>query len=254
MFKIASWNVNSLRVRLPQVLDWLKNNQPDILALQETKMTDNQFPVKEIETVGYHALFSGQKTYNGVALLSRMEASEVISDLPNLNDPQRRILAATYDKKLRVVNIYVPNGAVVDSEKYYYKLNWLKHLYHYLCQCDYNNLIVLGDFNIAPDDRDVNNPPAWEGGVLVSQPERAALQDLLALGLRDTFRLFEQPPDIFSFWDYRARAFQRNHGVRIDLILASTALNCNSSIVDIKPRRLERPSDHAPVVATFDFN
>jgi exodeoxyribonuclease-3 len=253
MLKIASWNVNSLRVRLPQVLDWLKTNQPDILALQEIKMTNEQFPLQEIEAAGYHALFSGQKTYNGVALLSRMKASEVISDLPNLNDPQRRILAATYYDKLRVVNVYVPNGAIVDSDKYYYKLNWLKHLHNYLRQCDYTQLIVLGDFNIAPDDRDVNNPPAWEGEVLVSQPERAALHDLLALGLRDTFRLFEQPANIFSCWDYRAGAFRRNHGSRIDLILASTTLNCSSSVIDINPRRLVRPSDHTPVVARFNL-
>jgi exodeoxyribonuclease-3 len=250
MFKIASWNVNSLRVRLPQVLDWLKTNQPDILALQETKITDNQFPLKEIEASGYQVLFSGQKTYNGVALLSRVKASNVIKDLPSLDDPQKRILAATYDK-LRIVNVYVPNGAFVDSEKYHYKLNWLEHLHNYLYQCKNPYLIVLGDFNIAPDDRDVNNPPAWEGGVLVSQSERTALQDLLALGLQDTFRLFEQAPDIFSCWDYRAGAFRRNHGSRIDLILASTALKCNSSIIDINPRRLERPSDHTPVVATF---
>jgi len=253
MFKIATWNVNSLRVRLPQILDWLKTNQPDILALQETKITDNQFPLKEIEAAGYHALFSGQKTYNGVALLSRLEGNEVISDLPNLDDPQRRILAATYYDKLRVVNVYVPNGAIVDSERYHYKLKWLQHLYDYLRHCDSAHLIVLGDFNIAPDDRDVKNPPVWEGEVLVSQPERDALQDLLALGLQDTFRLFEQTPEIFSCWDYRAGAFRRNHGSRIDLILASNVLNCSSCVIDIDPRRLERPSDHTPVVATFDL-
>ncbi|MEK8015759.1 MAG: exodeoxyribonuclease III [Candidatus Parabeggiatoa sp.] len=254
MIKIATWNVNSLRVRLPQVLNWLTSTAPDIVALQETKMTDEQFPLEEIQAAGYHALFSGQKTYNGVALLSRSEGYDVIRDLPGLDDPQRRVLGATYDS-LRVLNLYVPNGSAVGSDKYHYKLNWLNHLQHYIrnTKKHYPRFIVLGDFNIAPEDRDLYDPAAWAGNILVSPPERAALQDLLDLGLDDTFRLFEQPPACFSWWDYRAGAFQRNHGVRIDLILASQALssNCTDCTIDIGPRRNERPSDHAPVVATF---
>jgi exodeoxyribonuclease-3 len=254
MLKIATWNVNSLRVRLPQVLDWLKNTTPDIVALQETKMTDAQFPLEEIRAAGYHALYSGQKTYNGVALLSRTAGHEIVTELSQLDDPQRRILGATYET-LRVLNVYVPNGAAVGTDKYQYKLNWLKHLQNDVRQSlkHYSHFIVLGDFNIAPEDKDVHDPAAWEGNILVSPPERAALQDLLNLGLHDTFRLFEQPPANFSWWDYRGGAFRRNHGVRIDLILASTALSasCTTCAIDTTPRRLERPSDHAPVVATF---
>lgn len=254
MLKIATWNVNSLRVRLPQVLDWLQTHKPDILALQETKLTDNQFPIGIIQAAGYHATFAGQKTYNGVALLSRVEGCDVIRDLPGLTDPQRRLLGATYDG-LRVLNLYVPNGATVDSEKYQYKLNWLNQLHNYVYDSlnHHSHVIVLGDFNIAPEDRDIHDPKAWEGSVLVSQPERAALQKLLKLGLHDTFRLFEQPAESFSWWDYRGNAFRRNHGVRIDLILASTPLSsaCTASMIDITPRHSERPSDHAPVIATF---
>jgi exodeoxyribonuclease-3 len=254
MFKIATWNVNSLRVRLPQVLDWLKKLEPDIVALQETKMTDNQFPLEAIQAAGYHVRFSGQKTYNGVALLSRLEGSEIITDLPDLDDPQRRFLGATYANNLRVLNVYVPNGAAVNSDKYHYKLNWLKKLQDYVRDSlkDYPHLIVLGDFNIAPEDRDVYD--AWDSDLIVSPPERAALEDLLSLGLHDTFRLFEQAPESFSWWDYRRSAFWRNQGIRIDLILASTALDCTACVIDLAPRRLKRPSDHAPVVASFEFD
>lgn len=254
MLKIATWNVNSLRVRLPQVLDWLKNTSPDIVALQETKMIDNKFPLEAVQEVGYQAIFSGQKTYNGVALLSRMEGKDIVTDLPQLDDPQRRVLGATYDR-IRVLNLYVPNGAAVNSDKYQYKLNWFKQLHNYVRESlkHYSRLIVLGDFNIAPEDGDVHNPQAWQGGILVSPQERAALQDLLGLGLHDTFRLFEQAPESFSWWDYRGGAFRRNHGLRIDLILASSALSsdCSACVIDIAARRLERPSDHAPVVAMF---
>jgi exodeoxyribonuclease-3 len=257
MLKIATWNVNSLRVRLPHVLDWLQKNKPDILALQEIKMTEAQFPIEAIQEVGYHAIFSGQKTYNGVALLSRLESSEVVTDLPLISDPQRRVLGATYDT-VRILNLYVPNGEAVGSEKYQYKLNWLKHLHDYVHDSlkDYPRLIVLGDFNIAPDDRDVYDPDVWKGRILVSEPERSALTKLLDLGLDDTFRLFEQSEASFSWWDYRAGSFQRNFGVRIDLILASNALsqNCTACTIDVEPRRLERPSDHTPVVATFNFS
>ncbi|MCK5521779.1 MAG: exodeoxyribonuclease III [Thiomargarita sp.] len=255
--KIATWNVNSLRVRLPHVLDFLKNTAPDILALQEIKMTDDKFPIEEIQAAGYHVLFSGQKTYNGVALLSRMKGNDVITDLPHLDDPQRRVLGTTYDNKLRVLNLYVPNGASLDSDKYQYKLNWFKYLHNYISESiqEFPHLILLGDFNIAPEDRDVYNPAAWKGKVIVSPPERAALRDLLSLGLHDTFRLFEQPPALFSWWHYRREAFARNMGLRIDFILASSSLSshCTSCMIDIAPRGLERPSDHAPVVATFDL-
>jgi exodeoxyribonuclease-3 len=253
MFKIATWNVNSIRVRLPQVLNWLKTAAPDIVALQETKVTDDKFPVDEIQAAGYHVLFSGQKTYNGVALLSRFKGDDVITDLPHLDEPQRRVLGATYGNT-RVLNVYVPNGSSVGSDKYLYKLNWFKHL-HY-CISDnlkhFPRLIILGDFNIAPEDRDVYDPMVWAGKIIVSPQERAALQELLNLGLHDTFRLFEQAPMLFSWWDYRAGAFQRNRGLRIDLVLASAALHCTACMIDIAPRGLERPSDHAPVIATFD--
>lgn len=257
MLKIATWNVNSLNVRLPHVLDWLNRVEPDIIALQETKVIDEKFPLSEIQASGYHAIFSGQKAYNGVALLSRQEGSEIITDLPHLDDPQRRVLGVTYNK-LQVLNVYVPNGAAVDSDKYQYKLNWLKHLQDYVRESlnHYPYLIVLGDFNIAYEDRDVHDPIAWEGCVLVSPSERTALQNLLGLGLHDTFRLFEQTPESFSWWDYRASAFQCNHGVRIDLILASTSLSsyCTTCVIDKAPRRLERPSDHVPVMATFNIS
>ena len=256
MFKIATWNINSLRVRLPQLLDWLKRTTPDIVALQETKITDDKFPLEAIQTAGYHALFSGQNTYNGVALLSRVEGHQVITDLPHLDDPQRRLLGATYNT-LRVLNIYVPNGAALDSEKYYYKLDWLKHLQNYVRESlkQVPRLIILGDFNIAPKDCDVHNPAAYEGRILVSPPERTALEDLLKLGLHDTFRLFDQVPESFSWWDYRRGAFRRNQGMRLDFILTNTLLSphCTACMIDIAQRRLERPSDHAPVIAHFDI-
>ncbi len=256
MLKIATWNVNSLRVRLPHLLAWLSDVQPDIVALQETKLTDDCFPVQEIEAAGYQVAFSGQKSYNGVALLSRVPASEIIRDIPDLDDPQRRILAATCGQ-LRVLDIYVPNGASVGSEKYVYKLAWLDKLCDYIEQQlkVYPQLVVLGDFNIAPEDRDVHDPKAWEGQVLVSEPERAAFMRLLKFGLNDSFRLFDQPPGIFSWWDYRAMAFRRNMGMRIDHILISPALreHCRGCVVDKAPRKLERPSDHAPVIAEFDL-
>lgn len=256
--KIASWNVNSLRVRLPQVLDWLRSEQPDLLALQETKTTDDQFPEVDIEAAGYKAIFSGQKTYNGVAILSRLQqpASDVVTDIPDLEDPQRRVLFATYGD-IRLANLYVPNGASVGSDKYQYKLAWLDKLLAYTKQQlgQHKYLVMVGDFNIAPDDRDVHDPQAWADSVLVSPPEREAFEKLLALGLKDTFRLFEQEEQSFSWWDYRAAAFRRNMGLRIDHILASQALseNCLGSFIDKAPRRLERPSDHAPAVAEFEL-
>ena len=252
--KIATWNVNSLRVRLPHVLQWLAAAQPDVLAIQETKTVDEQFPVAELEAAGYSAVFAGQKTYNGVAILSKSPATEVVTGIPGLDDPQRRILAATLDG-VRVVNLYVVNGAEVGSDKYAYKLDWLAKVTAWLQQqaATYPKLVVLGDFNIAPQDRDVHDPAAWGEGILCSPPERAALQTIQALGLQDTFRLFEQAEKSFSWWDYRAGGFRRNHGLRIDLILASQALVavCQSCVIEREPRTWEKPSDHTPVVAVF---
>lgn len=254
VFKIASWNVNSLNVRLPQVLEWVAAESPDILALQETKLVDEKFPRAEIEAAGYKALFTGQKTYNGVALLSRKAGTDPVTDIPGLDDPQRRVLAATYGK-LRVINLYVPNGESVDSDKYQYKLGWLKKLAAWLRAelAAHPRLVVLGDFNIAPEPRDVYDPKAWEGSVLFSEPERAAFRALLDVGLCDSFRLFEQPEKSFSWWDYRMQGFRRNLGLRIDHILASAELckACKASRIDKGPRASERPSDHAPVVAEF---
>ncbi|MDX9768338.1 MAG: exodeoxyribonuclease III [Ectothiorhodospiraceae bacterium] len=252
--KIATWNVNSLKVRLPQVLDWLAAEQPDVLALQETKLTDDQFPQIEIEAAGYHAAFAGQKTYNGVALLSKTPAVDVVTDIPDLDDPARRILAASFDG-LRVVDLYVVNGQEVGSDKYAHKLHWLDRVRAFLADeiARHPMIAVVGDFNIAPNDRDVHDPEAWREKILCSTPEREALGKILDLGFEDCFRRFEQEPASFSWWDYRAAGFRRNLGLRIDLILASRALarDCTRCWIDKAPRRLERPSDHAPVVAEF---
>lgn len=252
--KIASWNVNSLKVRLPQVLAWLDAVRPDVLGLQETKLTDEQFPVAAIAEAGYQVSYSGQKTYNGVALLTRDAADDVLTDLPGLEDEQRRVLAATVNG-VRIYNLYVPNGQALASEKYAYKLRWLEHLESSLRQelAQHSDVIVMGDFNIAPTDVDVHDPDAWRDQIHCSEPERAALERLRSLGFSDTFRQFDQEPDSFSWWDYRAAAFRRNRGLRIDLILASAALagRCTAAHIDTGPRRNERPSDHAPVVAEF---
>lgn len=254
--RVASWNVNSLRVRLPQVLQWLAQAQPDVLGLQETKLTDPDFPLAELEAAGYRAVFSGQKTYNGVALLARSQPEDVITDLAGLEDPQRRVMAASIDG-VRIWNLYVPNGQSVESDKYLYKLGWLEALAAQLAgELErHAKVVVMGDFNIAPDDRDVHDPAAWAGKVLCSEPERTALGRLLSLGLEDLFRRFEQPEATFSWWDYRAAGFRRNHGLRIDLILANPAMaaRCTGCEVDREPRRWERPSDHAPVIADFSL-
>jgi len=253
--KLASWNVNSIRVRLPQVLDWLKAEQPDILGLQELKMPTEVFPATDFEQAGYQSVAFGQKTYNGVALLSREQPTDVSRGLPDYSDEQRRVIAATYGD-VRVVNIYVPNGQTVDSDKYQYKLAWLDALEAYLQEelRQFPKLVVMGDFNIAPDDQDVHDPDEWRDRVLCSARERDRLSKLLAVGLEDTFRLFDQPENTFSWWDYRAAGFRRNRGLRIDLILASSALTkcCSASRIDREPRALERPSDHAPAWAVFD--
>lgn len=250
MLKLASWNVNSLKVRLDQVLAWLDSSQVDVLALQEIKMTDDQFPVEAFTERGFHVVFSGQKTYNGVAIISRQPIQDVVTDVPCLDDPQRRILAATIGD-IRLINLYVPNGSEVGSEKYEYKLTWLPHVTDFIQQqlTQYPRMAVVGDFNIAPDDRDVHDPKEWEGCVLVSALEREAFAKLLALGLHDSFRNFPQEEQLFSWWDYRAAGFRRNRGLRIDHILLSDALNkmCLVSAIDKAPRRAERPSDHAPV-------
>lgn len=260
MLKLASWNVNSLKVRLPHLLDWLTAQQPDILGLQETKTLDDNFPLEAIEAAGYHIHFAGQKTYNGVALLSKTPISDIVTDLPGLDDPQRRVLGATVQHPsgaVRFLNLYVPNGSEVGSEKYAYKLAWLAALEKYIAAqlAEHERLVVVGDFNITPDDRDLWDPVGWKDKILASPLERAALQRLLDLGLSDTFRLFEQEPETYSWWDYRAAGFRRNHGMRIDLLLTSPAMSqhCTASYVDREPRTLERPSDHAPVVAEFDL-
>jgi exodeoxyribonuclease-3 len=253
--KIASWNVNSLKVRLPQVLQWLEYAKPDVLALQEIKQVNEDFPLAEIEAAGYSAVCSGQKTYNGVALLSRAPLQDAQTDIDGLDDPQRRILAATVNG-VRILNLYVVNGQEVDSEKYHYKLAWLQHVSAYIkAQLQrYPRMVILGDFNIAPDDRDVHDPDAWREKILCSTKERTALQNILALGFNDTFRRFEQEAASFSWWDYRAAAFRRNLGLRIDLVLASSnmAERCRAAGIDKQPRSWERPSDHVPVWAEFD--
>ncbi|MDW3095956.1 MAG: exodeoxyribonuclease III [Gammaproteobacteria bacterium] len=252
--KIASWNVNSLRVRLPQVLEWLYQTNVDVLALQETKIQDPDFPQEEIEKAGYQVLFSGQKTFNGVAILAKSELKDPITDVKNLDDPQRRILAATVEG-VRVINLYVVNGSEVGSEKFAYKLDWIEKVTAHIKKemQVHKKVVVLGDFNIAPDDRDVHDPEKWKDKILCSKDERQSYEKMLSLGLIDTFRIFEQEDNQFSWWDYRGGGFRRNHGLRIDLILASNALKeiCKSSIIDKTPRSWERPSDHTPAVAEF---
>ena len=257
MMKVATWNVNSLKVRLPHLQQWLEANPVDILALQETKSPDADFPAAALEALGYRAVYSGQKTYNGVAILSRHAIDAPLMNLPHFEDPQRRLLAATI-AGVRVVDVYIPNGQTVDSDKYVYKLAWIGALRAYLegeLQA-HPRLLLLGDFNVAPEDRDVHDPKSWEGSVLVSPRERAAVAAIQAMGLRDLFRKFEQPAGIFSWWDYRQGAYRRNNGLRIDLILGSEAMHrtCVSCSVDREPRTWERPSDHAPCIATFDIS
>jgi exodeoxyribonuclease-3 len=248
--RIASWNVNSLKVRLPQVLDWLGKHQPDALCLQELKLEDANFPKAELEAAGYAAAYSGQKTYNGVAILSRTPAENIVCGIEGYDDPQRRVISADVGG-VRLVCAYVPNGQSLDSDKYRYKLAWLAAFSAWLERelAHHPRIAVLGDYNIAPEDRDVHDPKAWEGQVLVSPPEREAFRRLLQLGFRDSFRLFEQPEKSYSWWDYRMNGFKRNLGLRIDHILLSPGIGCASCAIDLEPRRNERPSDHAPVIA-----
>ena len=250
--RLATWNVNSLRIRLPHLLDWLGEGRPDVVCLQETKTEDANFPAEALQAAGYNAVFCGQKSYNGVAILARAALAEVGHGIPNLPDDPKRVIAATVEG-IRVVSIYAPNGQSPESEKYAYKLRWYEALAAWLVEelQRQPRLAVLGDFNVAPEDRDVHDPKRWEGQIHVSGPERAAFGRLLELGFADAFRLFEQPERQFSWWDYRLAAFQRGWGLRIDEILLSTELaaRCVACTIDQAPRKRERPSDHAPVIA-----
>ncbi|MBB2486325.1 exodeoxyribonuclease III [Mitsuaria sp. WAJ17] len=252
--KFATWNVNSLAVRLPQLLDWLAANPVDALVLQETKLTDDKFPTLEIGAAGYQVQWFGQKTYNGVALLSRTPALDIVKNIPDLGDEQARVIAGTVDG-VRVIGAYFPNGQAPDSEKFAYKMGWLEALREWVRGelKAHERLVLMGDFNIAPEDRDVYDPVAWAGQIHCTPQERAHFQDLLGLGLVDAFRLFEQPPKSWSWWDYRNLAFRKNQGLRIDHILVSEALRprVTACEIDKQPRRNERPSDHAPVVVTL---
>jgi exodeoxyribonuclease-3 len=250
---LAAWNVNSLNVRLPRLLAWLAANKPDIVCLQETKLENHKFPVVDVAAAGYTAHFAGQKTYNGVAILARegLAATNIVAGIPGYADEQKRVIAATI-ADMRIIDFYVPNGQSVDSDKYRYKLDWCTAAAGYLRDelSRHANVTVMGDFNVAPDDRDVHDPALWAGQVLCTEPERAAFGAFLAAGLADSFRLFPQPPKTFSWWDYRQLAFPKNHGMRIDHILLSKALaaRCAASRIDRNERKGEKPSDHAPVL------
>jgi exodeoxyribonuclease-3 len=252
--KLATWNVNSVRARLPHLLDWLAANAPDAVCLQETKCEDAAFPHAELSAAGYCVLHNGQRTYNGVAILTKSPGAEVCRAIPRFTDDQSRVLAADFDG-VRLVSVYVPNGQSVGSDKYEYKLRWFEALAAWLAEelLRSPRLAVMGDFNVAPEDRDVHDPQAWAGQVLCSLPERAALRRVVDLGLADAFRLFEQPERSYTWWDYRMNAFRRKMGLRIDHVLLSPALalSCRACTIDTAPRRLERPSDHAPVVCAI---
>lgn len=254
--KLVTWNVNSLNVRATQVLEWLQQEQPDVLCLQETKIQDHKFPYDDLAQIGYQAVHLGQKTYNGVAIISRHAIEDLQFDIPDFEDEQKRVVAATI-QGVRIICVYIPNGQSIGSDKYGYKLSWLNALISYIKNqlAIYPQLALLGDYNIAPEDRDVHDPSAWKDSVLVSEPERDAFKQLIQLGLHDSFRLFEQPEKLYSWWDYRMMAFRRNMGMRIDHILISTPLVrfAKASWIDKTPRKLERPSDHTPVVLELDI-
>lgn len=249
--RLASWNVNSLRVRLGHLLDWLREASPDVVCLQETKTEDANFPAAELRDAGYECAFSGQRGYNGVALLSRLPLGDIACGIPGLDDHAKRCIAATVEG-IRVVCVYAPNGEAPGSEKYAYKLRWYAALAEWMrgVLAHTPQLALLGDMNVAPEDRDVHDPKRWTGKIHVSEPERAALRALMDLGLVDAFRLLPQPERLYSWWDYRLRAFERNWGLRIDLALLAPALaaRCTGCTIDLGPRRRERPSDHAPVM------
>lgn len=258
--KLATWNVNSLNVRLPQVLDWLRQNPVDALCLQELKQPDEKFPFDAFREIGYEASRAGQKTYNGVAIVSREAGADGQRNIPGFDDPQQRLLATTLPSAIgdvRVISVYCPNGEAVGSDKYQYKLKWFEALAQWLAAEveRFPRLAILGDYNVAPTDDDVHDPEKWVGEVLVSEPERAAFGQLLRLGLVDAFREFPQPPNAFSWWDYRRFAFRRNAGARIDHILLTPELrkHCVQCVIDKEPRTRQQPSDHAPVVATLDL-
>jgi len=258
--KLATWNVNSLSVRLPQLLDWLAANPVDAIVLQETKLTDDKFPQADLEAAGYHSAFFGQKTYNGVALLTRGTAShDIVRNIPGFADDQARVIAGTVAHgelgPVRVVGGYFPNGQAPDSDKFTYKMGWLEALERWLEQelAQHPHLVLMGDFNIAPTDDDVYDPVGWKDQIHCTVPERDHFRKLLGLGLHDAFRLFDQPPKPWTWWDYRNLAFRKNQGLRIDHILVSGALRSRVSacVIDKAPRKNERPSDHAPVVVTL---
>jgi exodeoxyribonuclease III len=253
--RFATWNVNSLAVRLPQLLDWLQAHPVDAIVLQETKLTDDKFPSAAIEAAGYQVHWFGQKTYNGVALLSREPATDIARNITGYADEQARVIAGTVGG-VRVIGAYFPNGQAPGSEKFGYKLAWLDGLQRWLADelRQHRDLVLMGDFNIAPEDRDVHDPVAWAGQIHCTPDERAHFQSLLGLGLVDAFRLFEQPPKSWSWWDYRNLAFRKNQGLRIDHILVSEALKprVTACEIDKAPRKNERPSDHAPVIVTLD--
>lgn len=252
--KLATWNVNSLNVRLPHVIEWLKTSPVDVLCLQELKLEDAKFPLAAIEDAGYHAVFNGQKTYNGVAILSRSRPEDVTKDMPGYDDPQKRVIAATVNG-VRVVNVYIVNGQSVDSDKYQYKMAWLTALRAYMTEtiAAYGDVALLGDYNIAPEDRDVYDPKVFANQVLCTDAERAHLKALIDLGMTDSFRMFDQAEKSFTWWDYRMNGFKRNLGLRIDHILLTKTLASTTTgvVIDVEPRKLERPSDHTPVITTI---
>jgi exodeoxyribonuclease III len=249
--KLATWNINSLAVRLPQLLEWLAANPVDAIVLQETKLIDERFPQAELAAAGWQAVWHGQPTYNGVALLAREQPTDVMRNIPGFDDGQARVIAATV-AGVRLINGYFPNGQSPDSPKFVYKMRWQDALHDWVRDelARHPALVLMGDFNVAPEDRDVHDPVAWAGQIHCTPEERAQFRRLLDLGLVDAFRLFEQPPKSWSWWDYRNLAFRRNQGLRIDHILVSEALRARvrGCVIDKLPRRNERPSDHAPVV------
>jgi|SRR6185437_6857396 len=249
--QIATWNVNSLKVRLPQVLDWLQTSGCDALALQELKLDNPFFPVEAFTEIGYNCAFNGQKTYNGVAIVSKHAIEDVVFDIPNYNDIQKRVISATIDG-IRIICVYVVNGESIESDKYQYKLQWLEQLHGFVKSSlsAHDKVAVLGDFNIAPHDIDVHDPEAWRDKVLCSIPEREKLQQLIKLGLHDSFRIFNQEGGQYTWWDYRNFAFRRKLGLRIDHILINDGLKTEAQncTIDIAPRKNERPSDHTPVI------
>jgi exodeoxyribonuclease-3 len=259
LMKLATWNVNSLSVRLPQVLEWLASQNAigapvDVLALQELKMTDDKFPAAAFAEAGYCAQWFGQKTYNGVALLSRMPATDVVKNIPGFDDDMARVIAGTVDG-VRVIGAYFPNGQEPGSDKFEYKMEWLKGLRQWVrAELEVHpKLVLMGDYNITFDELDMWDPVGLQDTIHCTEEERYHLRALIALGLHDSFRLFEQPPKSFSWWDYRDMGFRRNRGLRIDHILISNALKplAQACVVDKAPRKNERPSDHAPVVLTL---